>query len=294
MRILVLGTAGMLGFALHRILTDTGWHVVGTVRSKNPPKSVWCVGLDYLTQVYAEDIKTVEKAIELSQASVVINAVGSKVARSSDEINNMLVVNSLFPRRLGLLTAKLGVRLIHFSSDGVFKGQNSAPYDETYIPDADDIYGMSKYLGEPYGDHILTLRTSLIGRSLNTSEGLVDWLLSQTGRVKGYRRAIFTGLPVNEIGNILSKYILPKLESLRGLFNLSSKSISKADLLRLICDTWSLDRVYVEPDDSVVIDRSLDSRLLMSLIGYNMPLWPQLIASMYQFYADLEKKGRHA
>jgi len=293
MKILVLGAAGMLGFALHRILADTGWHVTGAVRDFRPPNSDWCNGLDYLTQVDVENINSVKGAIERSQATVVINAVGIKIAKNSEEIKRMLVVNSLFPRCLSFEADRLGVRVIHFSSDGVFNGGN-APFNEMIIPNADDFYGISKYLGEPDGNHILTLRTSLVGCALSGTGSLVDWVLSQSGKVKGYRRAIFSGLPVNEIGNILSKHILPKLESVRGLFHLSSQPISKADLLKLICAAWKLDHVNIEPEDSVVIDRSLDSRRLMSLINYSTPSWPQLVTSMHEFYVGLERKGRYA
>lgn len=289
MRVLVLGAAGMLGFALHRILADAGWYVTGTVRSHYPPESVWCNGLDYLTRVDVENIDSVKEAIELTKAAVVINAVGIKVAHNIEDFKRMLVVNSLFPRRLGSVTARLGVRLIHFSSDGVFN-EGYAPFDETIIPNADDFYGMSKYLGEPDGNHVLTLRTSLVGRTLSGTGSLIDWFLSQRGQVKGYKRSVFSGLPVNEIGIVLAKYILPKLESVRGLFHLSSTSISKADLLELVCATWNINYVSIEPEDGTVIDRSLDSERLKNLIGYTPPSWSQLITSMHEFYYNLEQR----
>jgi len=291
MKVLVLGATGMLGFALHRMLADDGWHVTGAVRSAHSPKSNWCGGLNYLTQVDAEDIYSVIDAIERTQSTLVINAIGVKTVRDDEKLKRMLMINSSFPRRLAFVTERLGVRLIHFSSDGVFNGTH-APYTENDIPNADDIYGISKYLGEPDGNHILTIRTSLLGRSLTGTGSLIDWMLSQSGKVKGYRCAVFSGLPVNEIGIVLTKYILPKLESVRGLFHLSSMPINKADLLKLVSAAWDLYDVNIEQDDSVVINRSLDSERLMNLIGYNPPLWPQLVTSMREFYDGLEKKGR--
>jgi len=290
MKILILGAGGMLGFALHRILTDAGWHVTGAVRDAEAPGSHWAHGLRYLTQVDAAKMDSVMNAIEGIQATVVINAIGLKTAKTEEEIKRIFAINAVFPRRLALVTKQLGARLVHFSSDGVYNS-GPAPFNEGRIPNADDYYGASKYLGESTDDNILILRTSIIGRSLNGQRSLVDWLLSQSGEIKGYRKAIFTGFPVNEIGAIFSEHILPKIESIHGLYHLASSPISKADVLELVRQAWGLDHIRIQPDDSVVIDRSLNSERLMGLINYRPPAWPELVGRMHEFYENLEHKG---
>ena len=59
--------------------------------------------------------------------------------------------------------------LFIFSTDCVFSGKEGN-YKETSIPDADDIYGLSKRLGEIEDKNALTLRTSIIGHELNTQK----------------------------------------------------------------------------------------------------------------------------
>ena len=50
------------------------------------------------------------------------------------------------------------------------------------MPDADDLYGRTKLLGEVVGPGCLTLRTSIIGRELRGAHGLLEWFLASSGR----------------------------------------------------------------------------------------------------------------
>jgi dTDP-4-dehydrorhamnose reductase len=96
-------------------------------------------------------------------------------------------------------------------------------YKETDIPDAVDNYGISKYLGEPYGKKSLCVRTSIIGHELNGNLSLVDWFLSQRSEVKGYKNAIFSGLPTCEIAQILDNYLLTN--EITGLIHIGGNPI---------------------------------------------------------------------
>src|SRR5262249_32316179 len=118
-----------------------------------------------------------------------------------------LEINSLLPHRLALVCAAAGARLVHLSTDCVFSGRKGA-YTESDPPDADDLYGRSKYLGEVASPGCLTLRTSIIGRELSRKTGLLEWLLSQRGAtVKGFRSAIFSGFTTHEMGRIIERLL---------------------------------------------------------------------------------------
>uniref|UniRef100_UPI001953B78B hypothetical protein n=1 Tax=Stenotrophomonas maltophilia TaxID=40324 RepID=UPI001953B78B len=65
------------------------------------------------------------------------------------------------------------------------------------------IYGRTKFLGEVGDPDGLTLRTSIIGRELSRKRGLLEWLLAQQGSVRGYARAIFSGLTTHELGRVI-------------------------------------------------------------------------------------------
>ncbi len=290
MKVLVLGAAGMLGFAIHRVLADGGWSVVGTVRGVQPPLSSWCRGLEYLTEVGVDNLTSVEAALLSSQATVVINAIGLKSADNQTQLKDLFLVNAVFPRRLEQLAQRLSVRFIHISTDSVF-GLEGAPFHESDVPNPVDLYSISKYLGETGGLNSITLRLSLVGRGLAQGPSLVDWFISQSGQVTGYKKAIFSALPANEIANVISKYILPNLETLSGVYNLSAQPISKFEFLALTRDAWGLTGVDLISDDSVVIDRTLDSSKFKRVTGYAAPQWLQLVQGMQHFYEQLENNG---
>jgi len=281
----------MLGFALHRVLHDTGWEVTGTVRGPSPPANRWCRGLSYHGGVDVEDWSSVICALERNRPAVVINAVAAtKFEVVAGDIARALAVNSMFPRRLDSVAGPLGFYLIHFSSDGVFSGR-SGNCDERCLPDATDLYGMSKYLGEPVGARSLVLRTSIVGLGLGGGRSLLDWVLRQRGTIRGFRRAIFSGLPANEIASIIGGRILPREPLLTGLYNLSSDPISKFELLELVRAAWRMDDLRILPEDEPVVDRSLDSRVIRSSLHYRPPAWPDLVSGMREFYAGLDGWG---
>ena len=104
----------------------------------------------------------------------------------------------------------------------------------TTLPDASDLYGRSKYLGEVDYPHAVTLRTSIIGHELGSAHGLVDWFLAQSGAVcRGFARAIFSGLPTVELARVIRDFVLPRPD-LHGVYHVSAAPISKYDLLTLV------------------------------------------------------------
>jgi dTDP-4-dehydrorhamnose reductase len=186
----------------------------------------------------------------------------------------------LLPHRLARHCALAGARLVHISTDCVFSGARGG-YLESDPSDAMDLYGRSKYLGEVDYPHAITLRTSIIGHELGTAHGLVGWFLSQRSSVKGYRRAVFSGLPTVELAKLIRDHVIPRTE-LRGLYHVSAAPIDKYSLLGLISDTYDF-RIEIVPDDQVVIDRSLNSSRFRAASGWNPAEWPALIQAMRDF-----------
>ncbi|GJE72947.1 hypothetical protein CHKEEEPN_4508 [Methylorubrum podarium] len=127
----------------------------------------------------------------------------------------------------------------------------------------------------------MTLRTSIIGREIGSRNGLVEWFLSQSGPVRGYRRAIFSGLTTDELARVIADHVLPN-PSLRGVHHVSVDPISKFDLLGIVKDIYGV-ATEIEPDDAVAIDRSLNSDRFRAAVGYAPPSWPDLIRSMRRF-----------
>ena len=284
-RILVFGANGMLGGSLFRYLSkQPGYEVLGTVRSSEATNALNKQGFDNIVSgVDVEDFQSISSVIRDFRPNYVLNCVG--VIKQLDAAKApvpSITINSLLPHKLAESCDKFDAQLVHFSTDCVFLGQ-SGLYKESDRPDAVDLYGRSKLLGEvDYGPH-LTLRTSIIGHELGKSLSLVDWFLSQHGSVKGYRKAIFSGMPTVFVAEFLKDHVFGKKVS--GLYHLSVDPIDKNTLLQLINDAYSSGAEII-PCDDLVIDRSLNSDALRGATGFKPPSWPNLIKKMREEYLE--------
>ena len=284
-KVLVVGANGMLGGSLFRYLSKLpGFEVLGTVRSLEAKNALNKQGFENtVSGVDVTDFQSMSNAIDDFRPDYVLNCVGViKQLDASKAPIPSITINSLLPHQLAESCDQFDAKLVHFSTDCVFSGAIGL-YKESDNPDAIDLYGRSKLLGEvDYGRH-LTLRTSIIGHQLGKSLSLVDWFMSQHGAVKGFRKAIFSGLPTIYVAEFLKDYVLGK--ELSGLYHLSVDPIDKNTLLQLINDVYKTGSEINSCDD-LVIDRSLNSDALRAITGFNPPSWPQLIKKMREEYLE--------
>ncbi len=273
----------MLGNAVFRVLAGSPQSdVVGTVRSSRS------VGLlpnilreRLISGVDVENSDTLVFLFSKIRPTVVVNCIGLvKQLAESDDPLQAIPVNSILPHRLARLCDAVGARLVHMSTDCVFSGKEGM-YTEADFADADDLYGRSKFLGEVDYPNAITLRTSIIGHERDGARSLINWFLSQEGRVKGYARAVFSGLPTVEIARIIRDYVIPNPE-LHGIFHLSAEPINKFDLLTLVAEVYGKS-IEIVSDDKLVIDRSLDSTRFRQATGFSPEPWPELIRRMHEF-----------
>lgn len=283
-KVLILGVTGMLGNAMLRLFADSpGLDAQGSARSAAGaqllPEYLW---RRVHTGVDAANPDSLARLLGRMKPQVVVNCVGmvKQLAEANDPLA-VLPVNAMLPHRLSRLCALVGARLVHISTDCVFAGTRGG-YTEADTPDAEDLYGRSKLLGEVTQEaHVITLRTSFIGHELASTLGLVEWFLSQTVPVRGYARALFSGPPTVELATIVRDHVLPHPE-LNGLYQVSAAPINKLALLRLVAHQYS-QSVEIVPDERLVIDRSLDSTRFQRATGYTPPDWPELVRRMHAF-----------
>ena len=276
---LVLGASGMLGNACLKALGRPGDVVRGTVRSAGSIRQLpEALQAGVLSGVDAGDFDSVTRAIEVVRPDVVVNCIGmvKQLAESRDPLV-ALPLNALFPHRLQRLCAVADARLVHVSTDCVFSGDRGM-YLESDRPDADDLYGVSKRLGEVDAANAVTLRTSIIGHELSGARSLIDWFLAQEGPIDGFTRAVFSGVPTVELARIIRDFVVPHPQ-LRGLYHVSAEPIDKHTLLSLVTREYGRQTV-INPSERLIIDRSLNSDRFRAATGYAPPAWPDLIALM--------------
>jgi dTDP-4-dehydrorhamnose reductase len=280
-RILVLGASGMLGRAMVCYFSGhNDFEVFGSYRSRIPGVDYFkCINAKIMFGHNLENPDHLIDVFKIAKPEIVINCVGLvKQQKSSKDPIFALPINSILPHRLARLSSLVGARFLHISTDCVFSGRQGM-YKESDEPDALDVYGRSKLLGEVDYDNALTLRTSIIGHEVNTNHSLLNWFLSQEGVINGYTKALFSGLPAVELARLIHDYVIPNTK-LRGLYHVSSDPISKYELLKLISTTYDKE-IIINPDDSVVIDRTLDSTLFKDITGASIDSWPKLVQAMF-------------
>ncbi|MEN9419580.1 MAG: hypothetical protein RI988_3200 [Pseudomonadota bacterium] len=283
-RLLVLGASGMLGNAVLRwFAQDSAYEVVGSVRSlgavrglvAQAPQARFVPGVD------VENLDSLTRLFAQVRPQVVVNCIGvvKQVAEADDPLT-AIPINALLPHRLARLAQLVGARLVHVSTDCVFAGTRGG-YRESDAPDAQDLYGRSKLMGEVDAENAVTLRTSIIGHELGSTHGLVGWFLSQAGPVRGFTKAVFSGLPTVELARVIQHHVLPH-RGLHGTYHVSAEPIDKYALLKLVAATYGR-TIEIVPDDKLVIDRSLNSERFRAATGYTPAPWPELVQRMHQF-----------
>lgn len=279
MRALILGAAGMLGHKLWLTLRERG-QTFATVRRAasdyasldlfEPRRLIDCCD--------AAADADLDRAFRRARPDIVYNCVG--IVKQRNEARSAIqsiTVNALLPHRLAARCAASGARLVQISTDCVFSGRRGM-YTEDDPPDAIDLYGRSKLLGEVESG-ALTIRTSMVGRELATAHGLVEWFMAQRGgAVRGFTRAVFSGFSTLELARVLAD-VPERFSALGGLWHVSADPISKCDLLALLNDAFRLG-TRIEPDSSFECDRSLDSSRFRRLTGYAPPSWPSMVDEM--------------
>jgi dTDP-4-dehydrorhamnose reductase len=233
-----------------------------------------------LGHVSVQDFDSVVRSVSTVRPDVIVNCIGivKQDAAAKDSLQS-ISVNALFPHRLARLCQERAARLIHISTDCVFSG-NKGNYEEQDEPDARDLYGRTKLLGEVDGPACLTIRTSMIGRELQGAHGLVEWFLSQEGqKVRGFKRAIFSGFTSRALSEIIAG-VIERQRELEGVYNVAATPITKFDLLSLIKKVYELS-VEIEPDENLVCDRSLNGARFYTATGFLPPSWPEMIEEMH-------------
>ena len=284
MKVCVLGSGGLLGHMLIRVLSDSH-DVYGTTRemaSNSSPLARFLSPDKWIGGVDAANLRSIKNIFELNQFDVVINCIGL-IKQRSDQLDDrlMMSVNGEFPHLLAGIANQNGAKVIQISTDCVFSGFKGN-YVETDTPDPVDLYGRSKLFGELTDDTNLTIRTSHIGRELSVKKSLVEWLLSQrNGQVSGFSGAIYSGLTTTELAKITRNLLLSASRP-TGMFHVSSEAISKLEIINQLNELLEL-KIKVVEDKTVQINRSLNSSLFQSVANNIAPKWNQMLK---EFCAD--------
>ncbi|MBI4281711.1 sugar nucleotide-binding protein [Candidatus Uhrbacteria bacterium] len=275
MRILVLGSTGMLGHTMVKMLShERGWEIVGTQARDAKVSGFFRVedGVDALSTV-GNDFDYVINCIMAAPWHI--------DPQASESVRRAIEVNALFPHVLARYTSSRKTRLIHISTDGVFSGKGGA-YDENAPADTLDVYGRTKWLGEVHAPHVLTIRASLVGRSPLKKEGLLEWFLSQEdgSTVNGFTNHIWNGVTTLQFIELCRRIIredhFDTLRNESSLFHFAPNTpVTKCQLLEMFKTTFKKN-ITIHPIDDPrgAVHRILTTQYkgLRSLFPHDIPM----------------------
>jgi len=291
-KILVLGGTGMIGHRMWATLNLLGHEVRATTRSEHLQEYSLIPGIDINDAITGLDVLNFDKLEKVFldvKPDYILNCTGIvKQHDLSSESSIVIEQNTLFPHKLAKMCKKHNSKMIQFSTDCVFDGAKGN-YKENDIPDASDLYGLSKNLGEiRENKHVITLRTSTVGREVRPHGGLVEWFVgNKGGSIKGFKKAIYSGFPAHTLATIINKYIFTD-SSLSGLVHLSTKPISKFDLLKLINDRFDLG-INIKEDYDFEMKRNLSSHYIRERAGMIHFDWYDIIDDLSVDWEVYEK-----
>jgi len=190
-------------------------------------------------------------------------------------ILDAILINSVFPHQLAEMCIEFGIRLIQFSTDCVFAGTPGTKR-MTDIPDAVDVYGSTKRLGEVDYGTSLTLRTSTVGRQIVGAEQLIEWAISQRGQtINGYQNAIYTGLTTRALSDVVAQ-VIDQCPDLKGLYQVASSPVSKFDLLSELNVRLRLG-MTINRNTTIECDRTPDGSDFSKVTGIQVPSWESML-----------------
>lgn len=271
MKVLVLGSEGMLGHVVKIFFQEKGHEVRGTSRKGSE---------DYSFDA-TKNTDDIESFIEEFNPDAVINCIGilNKVAEDNKPL--AVMVNSYLPHYLDGVCANKSVKFIHISTDCVFDGKASGDYTEESFRTATDFYGRSKGLGEINNDTNLTLRTSIVGPDKNQDGiGLFQWFMNQEGETNGFNKVIWTGVTTLELAKCMEKAITNNLTGLRHAVN--NEKIDKYSLLTLFKKHFNKD-ITIKPKSDYVSNKSL---VRTTDFDFEIPSYDQMVKEMAEWVTE--------
>ena len=279
-KVLILGAAGMAGHIITAYLKNTSSYDVITIARENqlfiPDFQLDVTNFDELSKV-----------IKQTHPAFIINCIGILNRDAEDNIDKAILINAYLPHYLETVTKHTSTQLIHISTDCVFSG-TGGNYKESDVKDGKGYYAQSKALGEVINDKDLTIRTSIIGPELkNNGIGLLGWFLKQSGEVRGYTQAIWSGVTTLE----LAKYIYSYLQGSRlsGILHLTNnRPISKFDLLEIIKKVYQLNAISVVPYADYQSNKSFINTRVD--VNYTVPDYQVMIEELKNWERQFSKQ----
>ena len=274
-KVLILGSSGLIGHQVYNYLKDNSDFSLSNISYRRKLNNETILLDARNEQNFFDHIRRI-------QPNYIVNCIGVLISEAKQDSESAIFLNAHLPHRLEELANKINAKLIHMSTDCVFSGNKKSPYLETDERDGEGVYAKTKALGEVISENHLTIRTSVVGPEIiNGSESLFHWFMNQTNSIKGYTKAIWSGVTTIEIAKAVKWSIDNEITGLYHITN--NHSISKNNLLQLFKKYTHKDIEIIPIDGNETNKSFIDTR---KLIDYEIPSYEQMISDLVQLIAN--------
>jgi dTDP-4-dehydrorhamnose reductase len=228
MRVLVLGATGMIGRSVKDRLQAQNVNVITMGRS-----SVNDIQSDLLQETFTELISYSSEI----RPDYILNFAGMirQNIHNLEDAEKALKLNSLLPSALESLSIDLDTKVITVATDCVFSG-SAGLYDENSLKDGNDVYALTKILGEKLSLNTMHVRTSVVGFGSKKNNSLFDWFCSLPveARCEGYANHFWNGITSIAASKIICGILKNQLFVPGEYHLMPADSVSKYELLQLL------------------------------------------------------------
>ena len=140
-KIIVTGCNGQLGRAVNKVYeNDTQYELINTDYGVDGCASLDISNLDAVNSFFKE----------VNPYAVINCAAFTAVDACEIQVDTAHKINAIGPRNLSIAASATGAKIIHISTDYVFRGDGSHPYTEFDTPAPKAMYGITKLAGENF------------------------------------------------------------------------------------------------------------------------------------------------
>lgn len=290
MKIMILGSAGMLGKAIYFEGKRRDFEIIGVDIANGQ------ILLD-ITDSYK-----LASLIEHEKPDVIINTVAiTSIEICENDPGQAYLVNARPVAVLAPFCKKLGIYFIHISTDHFFTGDKTFKHSESDPVKLLNEYARTKYTAEQFGltnSECLIIRTNILGFKINSEKQVfADWIfksLEANAPMRLFDDFFTSSLTVTQ----LSKYIFDLLP-LRphGILNVASQDVfskkelilainKKAGFCRTNMETVSVLDLYPKRAESL----GLNVNKIEKLLGISMPSFEEVVGDLLKEYGRISSE----
>jgi dTDP-4-dehydrorhamnose reductase len=285
MKVLVIGSTGMLGQALMYEIKRRGIEVIGMARR----------GADISCDVV--DDRTLSNIILSIKPQIIINSAAIvSLAKCEDKPDYAYLINARPASILAEISLKTGIYFIQISTDHYYTGDCNIKHTEEHPIRLINEYARTKYAAERFAltcPNALVVRTNIVGfRNRNDTPTFVEWAIQNienNSPITLFDDYFTSSIHVAQFSSALLD-ILEKRPC--GVLNLASREIfSKKTFICALAEKMGyplinvkIGSVFDAGDASRAESLGLDVRKAETILDYELPTLEEVITSIVEEY----------